>query len=130
MTDDFYNQTKKVKGLTNEILIDAVSDLVAGLHDGDYHGNVYKKRIEIQKGQGSQTAGRSLIAYKKDNNCYLIDFFKKSEKPSHTEKEKKVFRGEAEYLLALTPSEIKEWKKKTLLFVILEKKEESTNESK
>lgn len=120
MTDDFYDWRQSEKYITDEMLIQAVKEVAQGLHNGDYKGGVYKKRIANKTGQGSSGGSRMLTAYHANKHTFIIEGFSKNVKVSHDASEKKDLRNEAKYLFALNKKQIETWCEKKLLFLLAE----------
>lgn len=66
----FTKQAAKSK-LTDDMLCRAIEEMVAGLHDGDLGGHVWKKRIGLA-GQGKRSGARTLIATNQANRWFFL----------------------------------------------------------
>ena len=94
----FYQWAKKEK-LKDEQLKEAITEIVAGLHDGDLGNGLYKKRIS-QPGKGKRGSYRTLLAFKAGHKAFFVYGFAKKDLANINEKEQYTYRQLAKYLLA------------------------------
>jgi hypothetical protein len=98
-TRAFISAMKKV-GVSDQALVDAVSELAKGLHDGDLGGGVFKKRVAIP-GKGKRGSARTIIATKQGRHWFYLYGFKKNERADLSEQERVALKNLAKDLLAM-----------------------------
>lgn len=107
----YFSRFAKHEGLTNEKIIDAVNELVSGLHDGNLGGNVYKKRVGLA-GRGKRGGARTIIAIKIatdiKSNAYLLYGYPKNKQADISTEEENAFKKLAATYFSLNVSKIEE----------------------
>ncbi len=93
-----FQQWVKSESITNALLIDAVNEIVAGLHNGNLGSGLYKKRVPMP-GKGKSGSYRTLIAFKQDEKAFFIHGFSKNAKDNIDSKEKEIYKELASILL-------------------------------
>ena len=73
----FARQNKKI-GLTNAALCKAVSEIAAGLNDGNLGNGIFKKRIALD-GRGKRGSARTLIATRVGSYWFYLFAYKKND---------------------------------------------------
>ena len=84
--------------LTNQMLCDAVTEMMQGLIDADLGGGVLKKRIGLS-GRGKRGGARMLIATNKGNRWFFVLGFEKNERDSIADNELQALQDLAQDLL-------------------------------
>ena len=74
----FARQNKKI-GLTNAALCKAVSEIAAGLNDGNLGNGIFKKRIALD-GRGKRGSARTLIATRVGSYWFYLFAYKKNDR--------------------------------------------------
>jgi hypothetical protein len=110
----FKKWAKKVK-LSNDHLIEAIDNLEKGLSVADLGSNLFKIRVK-RAGQGKSSGIRTIIAYKKDDKAIFIYGFGKNEKSNIDKAELHYFKKLGADLLGIDARQIKELKKKQVIF--------------
>ena len=77
-TRAFARQNKKI-GLTNAALCKAVSEIAAGLNDGNLGNGIFKKRIALD-GRGKRGSVRTLIATRVGSYWFYLFAYKKNDR--------------------------------------------------
>ena len=78
-------------GLTDEMLCQAVSEMMKGLVDGDLGGNLLKKRIGLS-GRGKRGGGRTIVATNRCDRWFFLYGFEKNERANISKDEIKALR--------------------------------------
>lgn len=86
-------------------LIDAAKEIALDVYEANYGSGVLKKRIS-NKGRGKSGSARTIVAFKKGNNCYFVFGFEKSDKDNISKNEEKALKLVAKTLLAYSDDEI------------------------
>ncbi len=93
-------------GIEDTVLIDAVSRAERGLVDADLGGGVIKQRLP-RKGQGKSGGYRIILIIKREDKCFIVHGYPKSEKSNLGTKEEKAFKEMASHLLGLSSHHIR-----------------------
>jgi hypothetical protein len=96
----FAKWAKKEK-ITDEALVNAVSEMDKGLIDADLGGCVFKKRVAIP-GKGKRSGTRTILAYKVSDRSFFIFGFAKNKRDNVSDKEVQALQILAEDLLSYT----------------------------
>ena len=91
--------------LTDEMLCQAVSEMMQGLVDGDLGGNLLKKRIGLS-GRGKRGGGRTIVATNRCDRWFFLYGFEKSERANISKDEIKALRELAGQYLAFDDKQI------------------------
>ena len=91
--------------LSDALLLEAVTEMVAGLIDADLGGGVVKKRIGLAR-RGKRGGARTLVATNKGNRWFFVFGFEKNERDNINNEELEGLRELASSLLALTASRL------------------------
>jgi hypothetical protein len=91
--------------LSDALLLEAVTEMVAGLIDADLGGGVVKKRIGLA-GRGKRGGARTLVATNKGNRWFFVFGFEKNERDNINNEELEGLQELASSLLALTASRL------------------------
>ncbi len=91
--------------LSDALLLEAVTEMVAGLIDADLGGGVVKKRIGLA-GRGKRGGARTLVATNKGNRWFFVFGFEKNERDNISNEELEGLQELASSLLALTASRL------------------------
>jgi hypothetical protein len=93
--------------LTNENLLEAVSEIEQGLVDANLGGFLYKKRVALP-GRGKRGSGRTLLAVKHGSRAFFLYGFEKNQRDNLTVKEVAVYKLIAKTLLDYSSDELEE----------------------
>ncbi len=94
------------EGISDEKLIQAVSEAEAGNIDADYGGGVIKQRI-ARPMEGKSGGYRSIILYRKKDKAFFVYGFAKSVMANIDKADVKGFKQLAKVMLDLTDEELK-----------------------
>jgi hypothetical protein len=72
------------EGLTDAALVDAVTEICAGLVDANLGGNVFKKRVGVA-GRGKCGGLRTLLAFRAGDRAYFVFGYAKSQRANVSE---------------------------------------------
>jgi len=93
------------EGLSDEGLLNAVTEMEDGLVDANLGGSVYKKRVAI--GDRGKSGGlRTLLAFKKVDKAFYIYGFAKNQRANISDKELKALKKLAKELLGYNDKEL------------------------
>jgi len=92
-------------GLTDEMLCQAVSEMMQGLVDGDLGGNLPKKRIGLS-GRGKRGGARTIVATNRCDRWFFLYGFEKNERSNISKDEIKALRELAGQYLAFDDKQI------------------------
>jgi hypothetical protein len=93
------------EGLTDDVLLVAVKEIVQGLVEASLGGHVYKKRIRLA-GRGKSGGARTLLAYKAKDKAIFIYGYAKNERDNIGQKELETLKELAVDLLGYTEAQI------------------------
>jgi len=99
VTRAFARQNKKI-GLTNAALCNAVSEIAAGLNNGQLGNGIFKKRIALD-GRGKRGSVRTLIATRVGSNWFYLFAYKKNDRADISPHEHEALMNLADDLYAL-----------------------------
>ena len=85
-----FNQWAK-KLLTDENLITAANELVAGKYDASLGKKVFKQRVAIGN-SGKRGGTQTIVAFQEGSNVFFMFGFEKSERANITDKEKEALQ--------------------------------------
>jgi len=91
--------------LSNDDLVDAVSEMARGLIDADLGGGVVKKRIALP-GRGKRGGTRTLVGTNKGNRWFFMYGFEKNQISNVGSKELESLQKFAHDLLTLSNNEL------------------------
>jgi len=103
-TRHFHRWMRKTE-LTDSALLEAVTEMAAGLIDADLGGGVVKKRIGLA-GRGKRGGARTLVATNKGHRWFFVLGFEKSERDNISDEELEGLQDLASSLLALTAPQL------------------------
>ena len=92
-------------GLTDEMLCQAVSEMMQGLVDGNLGGNLLKKRIGLS-GRGKRGGGRTIVVTNRRDRWVFLYGFEKNERANISKDEIKALRELAGQYLAFDDKQI------------------------
>lgn len=105
----YFSRFAKHEGLSDEKIVDAIDELVNGLHDGNLGGNVYKKRVPLA-GRGKRAGARTIVAIKiatnVSSNAFLLYGYPKNKRDTITHEEESAFKKLAEQYFGMTAAAI------------------------
>lgn len=93
------------EGLTDTTLLAAIDEITRGLVDADLGGQLFKKRIAVQR-RGKRGGTRTLLAYRSDDKAFFIYGFAKNVRANITDKEFKALKLYAACLLVYSKAEL------------------------
>lgn len=102
----WFSRWAENEGLTDTVLLSAVSEMNSGLIDANLGGNVYKKRV-AKLGQGKSGSTRTILAFKKKDKAFFIYGFAKNIKDNISKKELQALKLLASELLNYNDDELK-----------------------
>jgi len=102
VTRAFVRQNKKI-GLTNAALCKAVSEIAAGLNNGNLGNGIFKKRIALD-GRGKRGSVRTLIATRVGSYWFYLFAYKKNDRADISPQEYEALMNLADDLYALDES--------------------------
>ena len=92
-------------GLTDESLLSAAHEIVAGNYEASLGKKVFKKLIAIGN-KGKSGSGRTIVAFKQGNNVFFMFGFAKGKKSNISPKETKAFQLLAKLYLAYSDDQL------------------------
>lgn len=99
VTRAFARQNKKI-GLTNAALFGAVSEIAAGLNNGNLGNGVFKKRIAVG-GRGKRGSVRTIIATRVGSYWFYVFAYRKNDRADISPQEYEALMDLADDLYAL-----------------------------
>ena len=113
-----FDQWAKKECLTDETLIQAVLETVAGQYEAYLGAYLYKKRVALP-GRGKRGGARTIIAVRRDDRAFFIYGFAKNAKASTSSKELEALKDLARDYLNHDEVMIKRMLKEKLLIEVL-----------
>ena len=110
----FKKWSKKVK-LTNDDLLEAISDLECGLSTTDLGSHLFKVRVKREH-SGKSSGFRTIIVYQEDEKAIFLYGFGKNEKENIDKAELQYFKKLGNDILALDSKELEESIGQKILF--------------
>lgn len=101
----YFARWAKREGLSYHKILNMVTELQSGLHDGNLGGSIYKKRIGIGN-RGKRSSVRTIIAFKISSNIFCLYGYPKNERDNIDCDELNAFKKAAKYYLNLHDNEI------------------------
>ena len=77
--------------VSEQSLVIAANEIALELYEANYGGGLLKKRV-ANKGRGKSSSTRTIVAFKKGNNCFFIYGFKKMKKAISLQARKKLLK--------------------------------------
>jgi hypothetical protein len=102
-----FNRWARKALLPDDLLRNAVEEMVNGLIDADLGGGVFKKRLALP-GKGKSGSARTLLATNRDDRWIFILGFEKNERANITDKERDALRMLAKDLLGLSAGQLQQ----------------------
>lgn len=112
-----FNSWAKKKKLSDKNLKKAVDEIVKGLVDANYGGNLYKKRIPIGS-QGKRSGSRAILAYRKKTKIFFLYGFPKNKKSNINDSEEKALKDLGNFYLNLSDHDLSVALKEEKLFEV------------
>lgn len=103
-TKKFAKWAKK-ESVADAALIEAAKEISQDMYEANYGDGVLKKRV-ANTDRGKRGSTRTIVAFKKGNNCYFVFGFEKSAKSTISPKEEKALKLVAKSLFAFKDSDI------------------------
>ena len=91
--------------ISDSDLVNTAKEIELGVFEANYGSGVLKKRVS-NKGRGKSGSARTIVAFKKGNNCYFVFGFEKSDKDNISKNEEKALKLIAKTLLSYSNKEI------------------------
>lgn len=91
--------------ISDASLSTAAKEIAIEIYEANYGGGVIKKRI-ANKGRGKSGSTRTIVAFKKEKNCFFIFGFEKTDKSNISSNEEKSFKIIAKSLLTYSDLEL------------------------
>lgn len=101
----YFQRWMRKTELTDSALLEAVTEMAAGLIDADLGGGVVKKRIGLA-GRGKRGGARTLVATNKGDRWFFVFGFEKNERDNIGDEELEGLQELASSLLALSASRL------------------------
>lgn len=101
----YFSRWMRKTELSNDDLVDAVSEMARGLIDADLGGGVVKKRIALP-GRGKRGGTRTLVGTNKGNRWFFMYGFEKNQISNVGSKELESLQKFAHDLLTLSNNEL------------------------
>jgi hypothetical protein len=89
-------------------LFQAALEVQSGQYEANYGHGVIKKRVS-NKNRGKSRSTRTIVAFKKGNDCFFLYGFEKSEKANLSKHEEKALKLLASDLLEQSAERLEEW---------------------
>ncbi|AFZ32553.1 hypothetical protein Glo7428_4104 [Gloeocapsa sp. PCC 7428] len=99
--NSWFQRFAKKEGITDEVLLEAVTRAEQGLIDADLGGGVIKQRIAKQ-GKGKSSGYRSIIIFKKGDKAFFVFGFPKNQRQNISEEELAAFKKLAKEVFKLS----------------------------
>ena len=113
----YFQRWMNKAGLSDEMLVVAVLEMVAGLVDADLGGGVLKKRIALS-GRGKRGSVRTLIATRRADRWIFVFGFEKKQRSNVSAEELKALRVLADELLGLSTAQLELAKRESELMEV------------
>ncbi|PVE43201.1 addiction module toxin RelE [Limnohabitans planktonicus II-D5] len=101
----WFTRFARKERISSDDLLDAVNRVSQGLFDADLGSGVYKQRI-ARPGQGRSKGYRSILLFRKDERCFFVYGYAKSELENITAQEEIQFRLMARHVLNLSQDQL------------------------
>lgn len=92
-------------GLTNEILVKSIQELLQGLYEAKLGGHIYKKRVSVG-GRGKRGGARIIVAFKFQDKAFFIYGFPKNKLGNINEKEESALKELARVYFSYSEKQI------------------------
>ncbi len=99
-------------------LVEAASEVVEQIYEASLGGNLFKKRIANNAGQGKSGGSRLILGYQAQNNLYYLHVFNKNDKGNISITELKALKARVKILLGLNEQALEKAIKANILFEI------------
>lgn len=100
-----FSRWQKDEKLSNNKLIDAISEIGTGLVEAELGGHVFKKRIPLGN-KGKSKGARTILAFKADDRAIFMYGFAKKDVDNITKDELKALKELAKHYFNLTKKEL------------------------
>jgi len=114
----------KKHDLTDNLLQQAVKEIIGGKVDANLGNNLYKKRIAT-RGRGKSRSVRTLLTYSANNRTFFLYAFEKNQQANITPKETSALQELGRFYLKLSDVELTVRLKNRAIIEISKVKEQS-----
>lgn len=111
----WFNKWSKKAKLSNEDLIEAITNLEKGLSTSDLGNYLFKVRVK-RENSGKISGFRTIVVYKKSDRAIFVYGFGKNEKENISKTELQYFKKLADDLMALSSEKIEQFIEQKILF--------------
>lgn len=91
--------------IKDKSLFNAGLEIASDNYEANYGGGVIKKRV-ANKGRGKSGSVRTIVAFKKGNDCFFVYGFEKNTKSNISQNEEKAIKLVAKTLFTYTDNEL------------------------
>ncbi len=113
----FFNRYARKQDISDGELCKAVAEILNGLVDADYGGNLFKKHIP-KKGSGKSGGHRAILAYVTGNKAFFMYAFEKSSKDNIAKDEEHDYKKLAKTYIALNDTQLARALDESVLFEV------------
>jgi hypothetical protein len=103
----WFQRFARKEGITDAVLLEAVTRAEGGRIDADLGGEVIKQRI-ARPGRGKSKGYRTIILFRRGARAFFVYGFAKSQRANIDDREREQFKEAARYVLGLTPKQLAE----------------------
>jgi hypothetical protein len=100
-----FHRWAKKQGISNTILLDAISEFEKGLYEADLGNHLYKKRVALA-GRGKSGGARTILFYQQGKKLIFCFGFEKNSQSNITDLEKKLLNKLSDTYQNSTENEI------------------------
>ncbi len=111
----WFNKWSKKAKLSNEDLIEPITNLEKGLSTSDLGNYLFKVRVK-RENSGKSSGFRTIVVYKKSDRAIFVYGFGKNEKENISKTELQYFKKLADDLMALSSEQIEQFIEQKILF--------------
>lgn len=100
-----FDRWAEKEGLNDEAILKAAEEMEKGLYEGNFGGNVFKKRVSIGN-RGKRGGARTIVAFKIHNKAIFMYGFAKNQRENISGKEEKALKELAKVFLNFNDNQI------------------------
>lgn len=108
----------KDEAVSDESLLNTISEMERGLKGASLGGSIYKKRVALSGGRGKSSGARVIVAFIAEDRSFFIYGFSKNEIENITAKQEKALKMVAKNLLSHSDAHIASAIKNGLLYEV------------
>ena len=121
LSTKWFNKWAKKSKLTDNDLVEAVSNLESGLSTANLGSHLFKVRVKKEHG-GKSSGFRTMVVYQENNKAIFLYGFEKNEKINIDNSELQYFKKFGNDLLAMNHRQVEKFIEQKILFNIEVKK--------